>query len=194
MRKKTFIQIFLIFIIFLIFFGVYQNYLKKEKVSENISNINNENIDQKNNLINITYESVDASGRKYIINAENGTVDEEKPDIIFMSNTNARIILLDGSIIYINSLKAEYNTVNYDTKFQENIKLRFKEHEIFCNNLNIFFKNNLLEAYNDLTYKNFDIIMFADKIEIDLLTRNSKIFNSNEGKVKIKKRNLNGNN
>jgi len=194
MRKKTFIQIFLIFLIFLIFFGVYQNYFKKEKVSDNISNINNENIVQKNNLINITYESVDASGRKYIINAENGTVDEEKPDIIFMSNANARIILSDGSIIYINSLKAEYNTVNYDTKFQENIKLRFLEHEIFSNNLNIFFKNNLLEAYNDLTYKNSDIIMIADKIEIDLLTRNSKIFNFNEGKVKIKKRNLNGNN
>ena len=98
MRKKTFIQIFLIFLIFLIFFGVYQNYFKKEKVSENISNFNNENIDQKNNLINITYESVDASGRKYVINAENGTVDEEKPDIIFMSNVNARIIAI-GIII-----------------------------------------------------------------------------------------------
>jgi len=194
MRKKTFIQIFLIFLIFLIFFVVYQNYFKKEKVSENILNIDNESIDQKNNLINITYESVDASGRKYVINAENGTVDEEKPDIIFMSNVNARIILLDGSIIYIKSVKAEYNTVNYDTKFKKNIKLKFLEHNIFCNNLNIFFKNNLLEAYNDLTYKNFDIIMLADKIEIDLLTKNSKIFNFNEGKVKIKKRNLNGNN
>ena len=36
--------------------------------------------------------------------------------------------------------------------------------------------------------------MLADKIEIDLLTKNSKIFNFNERKVKIKKRNINGNN
>ena len=72
--------------------------------------------------------------------------------------------------------------------------MNFLEHDIFCNNLNIFFKNNLLEAYNDLTYKNLDIIMMADKIEIDLLTKNSKIFNLDEGKVEIKKRILNGNN
>ncbi len=194
MRKKTFIQIFLIFLILLIFFVVYQNYFKKEKVNGDISNINKENIEKKNNLKNITYESVDASGRKYIINAESGTVDEKKPDLIFMSNANGRVILLDGSVIYISSLKAEYNTISYDTKFQENIKLKFLEHDIFCNNLNIYFKNNLLEAYNDLTYKNFDIIMFADKIEIDLLTRNTKISNFNENKVKIKKRYLNGNN
>ena len=152
------------------------------------------NFDKENNLINITYESIDTSGRKYIINADSGKFDEQEPDLIFMTNVNAKIILLDGSIIYINSLNAEYNTINYDTKFQKNIKLNFLEHNIFCNNLNIFFMDNLLEAYNDLTYKNLEIIMLADKIEIDLLTKNSKIFNFNEKKVKIKKRNLNGNN
>ncbi len=116
-----------------------------------------------------------------------------------MSNVNAEIILQDGSIIYIESLNAEYNTSNYDTKFQKEVKLKFLEHNIFCNNLNIFlssdkfFKDNLLEAYNDLTYKNLDIIMLADKIEIDLLTKNTKIFNYKD-KVQIKKKKLNGNN
>ena len=80
------------------------------------------------------------------------------------------------------------------TQNLKNINLRFLENEIFCNNLNIFFKNNLLEAYNDLTYKNSDIIMIADKIEIDLLNKNSKIFNFNEDKVQIKTKETNGNN
>ena len=111
-----------------------------------------------------------------------------------MNNANAKIVLLDGSIIYIKSSNAEYNSLNYDNKFQKDVKLKFLEHNVFCNNLNIFFQDNLLEAYNDLTYKNLDIIMLADKIEIDLLTKNSKIFNFNESKVKIKKRNINGNN
>ena len=111
-----------------------------------------------------------------------------------MSNVKARIILLDNSVIYIKSLKAEYNNLNYDTKFQEDIELNFLNHNFFCNNLNIFFKNNLLEAYNDLTYKNLDMIMLADKVEVDLLTKDSKIFSFNDDKVKIQKRNLNGNN
>ena len=179
--------------LFLIFLFVYLNYFKKaDKVD--ILQVEERNIDQKNSLINITYESIDALGRKYVINAESGNFDEQKPDLIFMDDVKARIILLDGSIIHINSLYAEYNTVNYDTKFQKDIKLNFLEHNIFCNNLNIFFKDNLLEAYNDLTYKNQEIVMLADKMEINLLTKNLKIFNFNDGKVEIKKRNLNGDN
>ncbi len=193
MRKKIFIQALLILSIIFIFLFVYLNYFKKaDKVD--ILQVEERNIDQKNSLINITYESIDALGRKYVINAESGNFDEQKPDLIFMDDVKARIILLDGSIIYINSLYAEYNTVNYDTKFQKDIKLNFLEHNIFCNNLNIFFKDNLLEAYNDLTYKNQEIVMLADKMEINLLTKNLKIFNFNDGKVEIKKRNLNGDN
>ena len=103
-----------------------------------------------------------------------------------MTNVNAKIILLDGGIIYINSLKAEYNSSSYDTKFNKNVELKFSEHIIFCQNLNIFFQENLIEAFNDLTYKNSDIIMLADKIEIDLLTKKSKIYNF-ESNVIIKK-------
>ena len=193
MRKKIFIQILLLLLVFLIIFSVYQIYFKNFSDQE-IALVEEENKDEKSNLVNITYESVDSAGKKYIINAETGTLDEKNPDLIYMSKVNAKIILLDGSIVYISSLKAEYNTVNYDTKFLNDIKLNFLENDIYCNNLNIFFKDNLLEAYNDLIYKNLDIILFADKIEIDLLTKSSKIFNFDDTKVKIKKRNLDGNN
>ena len=196
MKKKVFIQILLTLLVLLIFFSIYQIYFKEisnEDASiitkENENNENNENI-----LVNITYESIDNSGRKYIIEAESGTLDDAKLDLINMTNVNAKIILLDKSVIYISSLKAEYNTLNYDTKFQEDIKLKFLDNNVFCNSLNIFFKDNLLEAFNDLIYKNSNIIMIADKIEIDLLTKNSKIFNFDESKVLIKKRSLNGNN
>ena len=193
MQKKIFIQILLSVLILIIFLVVYEKYFKKTSVSDT-SLIKEEERNQPNSLENITYDSVDREGRKYIITAESGLFNEQEPDIIFMTNVNAKIILSDGSIIYIKSSNAEYNSLNYNTKFQKEVELKFLEHNIFCNNLNIFFQDNLLEAYNDLTYKNLDIIMLADKIEIDLLTKNSKIFNFNESKVKIKKRNINGNN
>ena len=192
MKKKIFIQFLLALSVFLIFFSIYLIYFKDISEIETPT-LTKENENQENILVNITYESIDSSGRKYIIKAESGMLDGEKPDLINMINVKAKIILLDNSIIYISSLKAEYNTVNYDTKFQKDIKLNFLENDIFCDNLNIFFKDNLLEAYNDLIYKNLDIILRADKIEIDLLTKNSKIFNFDENKVEIKK-NPNGNN
>ena len=193
MRKETSIQIFLTILVLIILISIYQKYFKKE-FDKNTAVIKEENTNEENNLINIVYESVDKEGRKYIITAETGNFKEEKPDLIYMTIVKAKIFLLDGSVIYIDSLNAEYNTMSYDTKFYNEIKLNFLEHNIFCNNLNIFFKDNLIEAFNDLNYKNLDIIMFADKIEIDLLTNNSKIYNFNENSVIIKNRNLDGNN
>ncbi len=193
MRKEISIQIFLTILVLIILISVYQKYFKKE-FNENAAVIKEENTNEENNLINIVYESIDKEGRKYIITAETGNFKEEKPDLIYMTIVKAKIFLLDGSVIYIDSLNAEYNTLSYDTRFYNEIKLNFLEHNIFCNNLNIFFKDNLIEAFNNLNYKNLDIIMFADKIEIDLLTNNSKIYNFNEKSVIIKNRNLNGDN
>ena len=193
MRKEILVQIFLTILVLIILIFVYQKYFKKE-FNENIAVNKDENAKKENNLINIVYESVDKEGRKYIITAETGNFKKEEPDLIYMTIVEAKIFLLDGSVIYIDSLNAEYNTISYDTKFNNKVKLNFLEHDIFCNNLNIFFKENLIEAFNDLNYKNLDIIMFADKIEIDLLTSNSKIYNFNENSVIIKNRNLDGNN
>ena len=198
MRKQILIQIFLLILVLIICVIVYQKYFKTELekdtvINENTSE-NKERNDGENNLINITYESIDREGRKYIITAETGNFEEDGSDLIYMTNVNAKIILLDGSIIYINSLKAEYNSSSYDTKFSQNVELQFSQHNIFCQNLNIFFQKNLIEAFDNLTYKNPDIIMLADKIEIDLLTKKSKIYNFNNSSVIIKKKNLNGNN
>tara|TARA_B100001057_G_scaffold73954_1_gene68426 strand:+ start:22 stop:603 length:582 start_codon:yes stop_codon:yes gene_type:complete len=193
MRKEISIQIFLTILVLIILIFVYQKYFKKE-FNENIAVNKDENAKEENNLINIVYESTDKEGRKYIITAETGNFKEEEPDLIYMTIVEAKIFLVDGSVIHINSLNAEYNTTIYDTKFYNNVKLNFLEHDIFCNNLNFFFKDNLIEAFDNLNYKNSDIIMFADKVEIDLLKKNSKIYNFNENSVIIRNKKLDGNN
>ena len=193
MRKEILIQIFLAILVLMILIFIYQKYFKKELNDSVIIN-KEEVIKTENNLINIEYESIDREGRRYIITAETGNFKKENSELIFMTNVNAKIFLLDGSVIYVDSLNAEYNTLVYDTKFYKEVKMKFLEHHIFCENLNIFFNKNLIEAFNNLNYKNSDIIMLADKIEIDLLTKNSKIYNFDENNIIIKKRILDGNN
>ena len=193
MRKEILIQIFLIILILIIVVFTYQKYFKKE-LNEDVVTNKDEINKTENNLINIEYESIDREGRRYIITAETGNFKKEKSELIFMTNVNAKIFLLDGSVIYVSSFNAEYNTQVYNTKFYNDVNMKFLEHHIFCENLNIFFDKNLIEAFNDLNYKNLDIIMLADKIEIDLLTKNSKIYNFNDNKVIIKNRNLDGDN
>ena len=193
MKKEVLIQIFLTILVLIILIFVYQKYFKKE-LNETVTISKDINSKTENNLINIEYESIDREGRKYVITAETGNFKEESSELIFMTNVNAKIFLLDGSVIYVSSLNAEYNTLIYNTKFYKEVKMKFLEHHIFCENLNIFFNENLIEAFNNLNYKNLNIIMLADKIEIDLLTKNSKIYNFNDNNVIIKNSNLDGNN
>jgi lipopolysaccharide export system protein LptA len=59
-------------------------------------------------------------------------------------------------------------------------------HAITSDNLDLSFDENLATISDNVIYKNLNTRMQADKIEIDLITKNSKIFmNDKLKKVKI---------
>ena len=156
------------------------------------SKTNNINESEKNSIQELSYESTDAEGRKYLISALNGALDQENNNTISMNKVAAKIILTDGNIINIISDKAKYNNVTLNTDFEKNVKMSFLDHKINCDIIKITFTSDILEAYNNLTYQNLDLIMSADKIEINLKTKNSKIFNFDQKNVNIRK--INGSN
>ena len=188
MKKSLIVQLILFFFIIIISLIVYLNYFKEnDKDSKNI--IHNNKIDKNldDNIIeNIVYESSDNKNRTYIIKAETGIIDESDSEMISMKNVNAKIILKNGNIIYISSLEASYNILSYETLFKRNVELNFLEHKVTSDNLDLLFDDNILTAYNNLLYKNSNLSINADKIEIDMITKNSKIFNFDEKKVKIR--------
>ncbi len=188
MKKPLIVQLILFFFIIIISLIVYLNYFKEN--DKNLKNIASNNKIDKNledNVIeNIVYESSDNKDRTYIIKAETGIIDESDSEIISMKNVNAKIILKNGNIIYINSLEAKYNILSYETLFERNVELNFLDHKVTSDNLDLLFNNNILTAYNNLLYKNSNISINADKIEIDMITKNSKIFNFDEKKVQVK--------
>lgn len=188
MKKPLIVQLILFFFIIIISLIVYLNYFKEN--DKNLKNIANNNKIDKNledNVIeNIVYESSDNKDRTYIIKAETGIIDESNSEIISMKNVNAKIILKNGNIIYINSLEAKYNILSYETLFERNVELNFLDHKVTSDNLDLLFNDNILTAYNNLLYKNSNISINADKIEIDMITKNSKIFNFDEKKVQVK--------
>ena len=187
MRLKIFIQFFLLFIIILISSIIYQNYFNK--IETNSLNGVNEKINHSegNVIKELEYESSDDIGRKYIINSDEGIIDKNDSDIVLMKKVKARIVFADGSVVYISSDKAKYNNKSFNTNFEKNINLNFLNHDLTSQNLDLFFDKNKIEVYNNLIYKNSDLTMTADKIEIDMLTKFSKIFTYDESKVKIEK-------
>ena len=188
MKKTTIVQLILFFFIIVISSIVYFNYFKEDDRSSKLSSTSNkiDNNLEDNIIENIAYESSDDKGRTYIIEAKTGIIDENDSEVISMEKVSAKVILKNGNIIYIDALKAKYNTLSYETLFQDSVKLNFLDHEVTSDNLDLLFNTNILTAYNNLLYKNLNLSINADKIEIDMITKNSRIFNFDEKNVKIR--------
>jgi hypothetical protein len=184
MNKKISIQLALFSIIILIlsffFFQVDDHDTAANK--ETVSSASNK--DFANIMENIEYFSNDEIGKKYTIKAEYGQILNENKNLILMTNVSAVINFNYNEKITITSKKAIYDTLNYDTKFEENITIKYGDHSISSENVDMLFKDQSIKIYNQIEYTNLNSILLADIAEIDLLTKNLKIY-MNENKKKI---------
>ena len=191
MEYKKIIQfvfgIFFLIIIFL-FYDKYFSSNKELSITQN-TNDNFKDLEVKSNLIqDIKYETIDSNGNKYFIYSKYGEANINNPDIILMKNVFARVEIFEKDTIYINSLSAKYNIINYETNFDNAVKLKYLDHTIFAENMDLSFQKNFAWLYTNVVYKGYGYELYADKIEIDLITKNSKIYTDNGKKVKIIKK------
>ena len=192
MYKKILIQFLLLTTIFIIVFSTFFLYFnKKEKLKASNLLI----IKEKESLIDdetgtlikdINYSFSDSSGNYYELLSDVGKVDINNSDKIFMTNVVATIYLVDSSPVKIISKHANYNKINHETSFFENVKVTHLIHKATSENLDISFNDNLASMYNNIIYNKPGTNLKADRLEIDLITRNSKIFMDNKTeKIKI---------
>lgn len=189
MNKKIIIQsiLFLIILLLLIFF-FFKYFSKNNQTSFNTDKTNLTSAPKENfaNIIeNIEYNSNDETGNLYNIKAEYGEILNESKNLILMKNVTAKIIFNHNEQIIITSKKAIYNTINYDTNFEEDILVKYAEHTIASNNVDLLFKDNKVKIYNEIDYNNLNTNLLADNAEINLLTKNLKIYMNNNKKINI---------
>ena len=189
MNKKILIQYFLLFLIVLITFFIFYNYFYKNNENDITKKSTIDVIENKNlsNLISdLKYITRDAEGNQYEIISDSGEIDTIDQDIIFMKDVKAVIKLIDNEPILIESSFAKYNSKNNNTNFSEDIFIKHINHRINCQFMDLLFENNIANLYGDVVYTNLDKKILADKMEIDLITKNAKIFMYNKfKKVKI---------
>ena len=198
MNNKTIFQVFLIlFVLFLsIFFYINYFYKKDTELISKEDKIANTNFSESTDgttIKEILYESYGNQGNKFTIKSKSGTFDEKKKDEINMINVEAKIDLANGTFIRLVSDTAKYNSSNSNTKFIKNVRLGYLGHKINSDNIDVIFTESKIEAYNNLIYRSSDTKISADKVELNLITKNTKIFMFDNSKVKIIKE-YNGNN
>ena len=198
MNKKTIFQVFLVSLFLLLSIFFYLNYFYKKdsklllKQNEIADTDFSDSLDG-TTIKEILYESYDNEGNKFTIKSKSGAFDDNKENEINMINVEAKIDLANGTFITLGSDTAIYNSLNSNTKFIKNVRLEYLEHKINSDNIDVIFTESKIEAYNNLIYRSSDIKLSADKVELDLLTKNTKIFMFDNSKVKIIKE-YNGNN
>ena len=190
MNKKTVTQGLMIFLIIIIFSIFYLKYFKKnpKNLVENIvvKKLNTNESSSSNYIDNINYTSLDGKGNKYQITAKQAEIDIDNPNVMFLKNITAYIFIKDDDIIKITSDFGKYNSKNYDTIFSKNVIIVYPEHKITGEYLDFSFLNNLGTVSTNVIYFGNKTRLLADRVEIDIKTKDTKIFmNDNTKNVLI---------
>ena len=162
---------------------------KKKKVETTIEV--QEDFQSNSNIIkDVNYTTTDIDGNEYIINALEGEIDYKNSNIIYLTNVSAQIVLNNSEIITIISDYGKYNSENYDTIFSKNVIINYLDNEILSEYLDFSLERNSMIISKNVVYTNLNNILKADVVEINIKTKDTKIFMyENEKKVNIKSRN-----
>ncbi len=186
MNKKFLLQICIIFVtVILSAFFFNKIFLKKD-----VTTLENKEVlksSEKNLIEGIQYFSKDLKGNTYLIEANNGVMDQNNQNIIYLNNVKAKINFDEKKIVTISSERAIYNIDNFDTEFLDNVNLSYDKNKLTCDKILAKFSQNYAILTGNLIFKNLVTKLYADQMEVDFITRTTKtsMFDKNN-KIKIK--------
>ena len=83
----------------------------------------------------------------------------------------------------------KYNSENFDTIFSKNIIINYEDNKITGEYLDFSLERNSIIISKNVNYINFENILNADIVEINIQTKDTKIFMyDNKKKVNIRSR------
>ena len=197
MNKKnifwiTSIILFFSFFIFLFFKSNPEKELierKKQLESSKKENIEviEKRMESSNIIEDVTYSAKDTKGNEYFLRASEGIIDQNDSNFIFLTSVKANINLKNYKSIEISSDFGKYNINNYDTIFSKNVIVSYLDNKITGDYLDFSWDKNLMIISRGVILSNSKSSLRADVIEVNIKTRNIKIFMyEQDKKVNIK--------
>ena len=180
--------IILIFITSLVL--VYSNFFKKIETVQIEPIIEESEIYSSNIIKNVKYTTKDAEGNTYTITASEGEIDYTNSNIIYLTNVSALIELVNLESISISSKYGKYNSKNFDTIFSKNVIINYLDNNIIGEYLDFSIDRNSMLISRKVVYTSLDNILKADAIEMNIKTKDIKIFMyEKQKKVNLKSKN-----
>ncbi len=148
------------------------------KLSENISKKKINNLTKE-----IEYITSNKNGDIFKILSKYGKTNLENSNILDLEEVKGTISSKVRSEINISSNLAMYNYNNQNSKFYNNVKVKYDGNTILCDNLDLNISENIAIAYGNVIVKDDNSLMKAQIITLDTLTKDIRI-NSTE-KIKV---------
>ena len=170
----------MVFVIIIISLWFYLKYFTNNFEGVKEAQIKKKNYEEQNSdstyINDVNYTSIDVRGNKYQITAKLAEIKIENPDVMFLTDVIAFIFIKDKDTVKITSNFGKYNTINYDTIFSENVIVIYPGHRITGEYLDFSFLTDLGIFTTNVIYTGEKTNLFADKIEMNLTTKDTKIF------------------
>tara|TARA_B100001248_G_C27304610_1_gene418811 strand:+ start:284 stop:859 length:576 start_codon:yes stop_codon:yes gene_type:complete len=189
-KKKIGKFFFIILFLFLISILTYFKFFVEKEVVEQNPQKNEKNIYSSNIIKDVKYTTKDADGNEYIITAEQGEIDYSNSNVLYLTKVKALIRLVNSENISITSEYGKYNSNNFDTIFSINVLINYLDNKITGEYLDFSLERNSMLISRKVVYTNLENILKADVVEINIKTKDTKIFMyENKKKVNIQSKN-----
>ena len=184
--KFVFITLFLVILFIFFNFKYFENNDKSEIIPKELES----EVFSSNKIKDVKYTSKDAEGNEYIVESAEGEIDYSDSSVIYLTTVKAFIKLVNSENISITSDYGKYNSENFDTLFSKNVKINYLDNNITGEYLDFSLERNSMLISRKVVYTNPDNIMEADVVEMDIQTKETKIFMlESDKKVNIKSKN-----
>ena len=153
----------------------------------------NDNQLNKNNLIkNLKYDVKFDDDTKYSITATESEITYiDNNEIVLMKIVKGIFEDKKGSSLKIESKSAIFNNNNYNTIFENNVKINYMGNVIKSDKLILDFEENTVVIRDNIIYEGLQGLGKADNVIINLITKNIEIsMNDQDDKIEITSKNL----
>ena len=140
-----------------------------------------------NKIKDVKYTTKDNDGNEYTVTALEGEIDYSNPNVIYLTGVKALIKLVNSENIYVTSNYGKYNSDNFDTIFSKNVQIDYLNNKITGEYLDFSLERNSMLITKKVVYTNLENILKADAVEMNIKSKDTKIFMyENQKKVNIK--------
>ena len=194
-QKQKKIQVFLLAIGFFLILFTYFYYpymirnksLVEKNIQEDLFSTSDEESKDTTSFENIEYKGLYDLDKTFIVKSEKANIDNDEPDIVYMTNMHVILYLKDGRIVNILSNKGKYNKANYDCFFEKNVRATDGETKIFSDNLDLLGNESSVKIYNNVSVNySTGSSLQADKVDYDFETKYFKISMFDDKRIKMK--------